>query len=209
MRRDLFRRGTYCSVDAHRAAPLRFLMRTLDTLLTIRERPVLVERAVRSALVEAMRWRLGGGAAPNRSAFGFAAVAAVRQAAAPVGVAAAVRLELATVTERAAIRFYSSLLGMRLMSVPARQITCAPGISPGTDVAVRDRANHLHLIALTALAWPLEIGELVSRLADESGFPPQDRLAPLQIHVYSLRTGVRHQYRRIPGPALRALARSA
>ena len=184
-------------------------MRPLDPLLAVRERPALVERAVRSALIDAVQWRLGGGSAPSRAAFGAAAVAVARPGAARANVDAAGRLALAAATERAATRFFASSLGRRLMTVPSAQLVAAPYSKGGADVAVRDAAQRLHLISLTALRLPLDIAARARAVAACAALAPQDGLAPVRIHLYSLWTGKRYVCSRRLTPAGAALRRSA
>ena len=168
-----------------------------DRLGAIRARPVLVEFAVRTALVDAMKWRLGGGAPPAENSFAYAAAAAARQELSRSRGATAHRNDatsLARTAATAAASFFRSPLGRRLMTLPQSQITAtAAGVVGGADVAIRDAGGRLHLIALTALARPLEIGARAHDVARSTPLAPRDRLCAVRIHMYSLVTGMRHE----------------
>ncbi len=168
----------------------------LDRLGAIRERPALVERAVRTALIDAMKWRLGGGGAPAENSFAFAAAAAARGELSASCAGSAQRPDaagLARVAAAAAVRFFRSPLGKRLLTLPREQIAATATNKGGADVAIRDRAGHLHLIALTTLRRPLDISARARDVARNTTIAPQDGLAAVRIHMYSLVTGIRHE----------------
>ena len=184
-------------------------MRRLDSLSAIAARPALIEFAVRAALVEAMTWRLGGGAPPSEVAFTCAAVAAARQRAATTAVPPASVPEISRATARAAQRFFRAPLGRRMLTLPAKQIAVIPEGRGGPLAIVRDGANHLHAIELTALRHPLEIGARAHGVAAEIGVAPHERLLPIRVHVFSLVTGRRYEYRCSPVRATPSTKRSA
>ena len=192
-----------------RASLLRpHLVPTFDTLAAIAHRPAAIEYAVRTALVEAMKWRLGGGAPPAENAFAYAAVAAVRQARwAPDS--ASQRAATARTAATAAVRFFRSPLGKRLMSVPAARLVGTGVTDEGADVALRDSAQRLHLVALTMLVRPLDINARAREVYEATLIAPRDRLAPVRLHLYSLATGVRHESGDRLARSERAIARSA
>jgi hypothetical protein len=166
-----------------------------DALGAIRSRPAVIEYAVRTALVEAMTWRLGGGKPPDEGAFACAAMAAARQEAWR-GPAALV--DTSAAVHARALRFFRSPLGRRLINLPQAQIVRTGAGRCAADVVVRDRQERLHLIALTVLRRPLDIGDFARRLSEETLVAPRERLSPLRIHVYSLATGIRYEYRGWP-----------
>ena len=167
----------------------------VDRLDAIRARPALIERAVRTALVDAMKWRLGGGGPPAENSFAFAAASAARQELLlPCG--AAKRLDSASVARAAAaaaVRFFRAPLGKRLLTLPCAQIASTEARYGGADVAIRDRAGRLHLIALTTLRRPLEIGARAHDVARHTTIAPRDRLTGVRIHMFSLVTGTRQE----------------
>jgi hypothetical protein len=167
-----------------------------DTLNAIRAEPALIEHAVRTALVDAMKWRLGGGTPPNENAFAFAAVAAARQERAGSNVALAQRSEPATLrgaAAAAALRLFRAQLGKRLMTLPSAQIVRTGDTDCGADVVVRDTGGRLHLIALTALSRPLDISARAREVAEQTHVAARDRLSSVRVHMFSLATGARFE----------------
>jgi hypothetical protein len=169
-----------------------------DTLYAIRAEPALIEHAVRIALVDAMKWRLGGGAPPNERAFACAAVAATRQDRARSNVAPAQRSELAMrrrAAAAAALRLFRAQLGKRLMTLPHGQIVRTGSMDFGADVVIRDTGGRLHLIALTALSRPLDIGARARQVAEQTHVAARDRLSSVRVHMFSIATGTRYESR--------------
>lgn len=176
-------------------ADLARLDTDLARLDAIRARPALIERAVRTALIDAMKWRLGGGGAPAENSFAYAAAAAARQDALACGFAAQRTdvANLARAAAAAAVRFFRAPLGKRLLALPLTQIVASAAPAGGADVAIRDRAGRLHLIALTTLVRPLDISARAREVAGKSTLAPRDRLSAVRIHMFSLVTGRRHE----------------
>ncbi len=178
-----------------RTSPTRLLAPAdLDRLDAIRARPALIERAVRTALIDAMKWRLGGGGAPAENSFAFAAAAAARQELSRD--VTAQRPDAASAARAAAtgaVRFFRSPLGKRLLTLPPANIAATAATAGGADVAIRDSAGRLHLIALTTLVRPLDIGARARDVARKTTIAPRDRLSAVRIHMYSLITGLRHE----------------
>ena len=168
----------------------------IDRLDAIRARPALIESAVRTALLDAMKWRLGGGAPPAQHSFAFAAAAAARQELSRSCGGTTPRIDAASAARAAsaaAVRFFRAPLGKRLMTLPHAQIVVAAATTGGADVAIRDGAGRLHLIALTTLVHPLDIGARARDVARNTPLAPKDRISAIHIHMYSLVTGVRHE----------------
>lgn len=180
-----------------RTSPHRiFAPDDFDRLDAIRTRPALVERAVRTALIDAMKWRLGGGGAPAENSFAFAAAAAARQELSLSRGATAPRPDTASVARAAAaaaVRFFRAPLGKRLLTLPRAHITATGVTAGGADVAIRDITGRLHLIAITTLQRPLDISARARDVVCKTTIAPRDRLSGIRIHMYSLVTGMRHE----------------
>jgi len=162
-------------------------------------RPRRVEAAVRSALGDAVAWRIGGGAAPGATAFATAAIANARL---QLDTAGADRVEQSRVLAAvgwAAGRFARSALCRRIMTVPATRFVRAPGGPHGPDVLVRDRRGRLHAVIITARCNGLEAARIATAAAAAIPLPSLHVLTPMTVHVYALATGVRHSCTRDVG----------
>ncbi len=163
----------------------------IDRLALAKARPILCEDAVRTALRDAIAWRIGGGGAPNGAAFAAAAVAAARQS---LDAAAADSLErsqtLGTV-QAGAERLSASALGRRLMSVPVLQFVRLPPAADAADAIVRDGKKRLHAIVLRLAPDPFEAALTATAIARSTPLSVSDRLGPLTIHIFDLGTGHR------------------
>ena len=165
----------------------------MDRLQRVKCRPGLVEDAVRTALRDAIAWRLGGGVAPGDDAFTAAAVASARLDLDALDGDPDERSRALAAVARAARRFAATALCRRLMAVPAARFLRLR--EPGaTDAMVRDRRGRLHAIVLTIRSDALETARLATQIASAVALPVPDRLAPLTIHVLSLSGGYRHVF---------------
>lgn len=165
-------------------------------LAQAKARPMLIEHAVRTALRDAIAWRIGGGVAPNVDAFAAAAVAAARQAL-DTGTADALERSLTLgPVQSGAKRLSASVLGRRLMSVPASRFVRLSSALDGPDVIVRDRRRRLHAIVLRTNPDALDAGRTATAIANTTPLPGADRLGPLTIHIFCLATGQRYTFER-------------
>jgi hypothetical protein len=157
-------------------------------------RPFFVEDAVRTALRDAIAWRIGGGGAPRAEAFVAAAIAAARLGLDALDCDSVECSRTLAAVQRAARRFAISALGRRLMTVPAAQFLRLPRVAHGPDAIVRDRRRRLHAISLTARCGAFDAGQIASRSARATPLSVVDRLTPLTVHVFSLATAQRHTF---------------
>jgi hypothetical protein len=181
-------------------------MLTMDRLQRAKFRPLFVEDAVRTALRDAVAWRIGGGSAPHADAFAAAATAAARLALDAVDGDSAERSSTLAAVQRAARRFTASPLCRRRKHVPASRFVRLPRTALGADVIVRDRQQHLHAVALTIRGDALETGHIATRVASATPLPAGDRLSPLTVHVFSLATGRRRTFQRDAANARRPMS---
>jgi hypothetical protein len=171
-------------------------MISMDRLQRAKFRPLFVEDAVRTALRDAIAWRIGAGSAPSSDAFVAAAVASARLALDAADCDSAERSRTLAAVQRAAKRFTASALCRRLMSVPPYRFLRLAREAHAADVIVRDAARHLHAVALTVRGDAFEAGRFATRVAQSTPLAAADRLAPLTIHVFSLADGTRHMFER-------------
>jgi hypothetical protein len=172
------------------------VLAAFDRLARVKARPSLVEHAVRSAVREAIAWRIGGGSAPSTAAFVGAAIAAARPALHAAGADASEYTRTLTAVQRVAHRFIASSLGRRLMNVPASRLAQPPYAVRGADVLVRDGARRLHAIVVTARPSTFDAGRAATLIAETTPLASADRLTPLTVHVFSLATGRRRTFQR-------------
>jgi hypothetical protein len=168
----------------------------IDRLAHAKDRPLLIEVAVRTALRDAIAWRIGGGGAPNAQAFAAAAVACARQELDQIGADSAERSRTLAAVQFAAKRWTASALGRRLMTVPASQFVRLAPARRGSDAIVRDRRRRLHAIRLKLKPGALDAGRAAREIADATCLAAADRLNPLTVHVFSLATGQRWTFER-------------
>jgi hypothetical protein len=171
----------------------------MDRLQHAKFRPKFVESAVRSALRDAVAWRIGGGAAPSADAFGAAAVAAARLALDTADGDLAERARALAAVGRAARRFTASALWRRLTELPAARFLRVPHCARGPEVVVRDRRRRLHAITLSVRADTLAASNVATCVAAATPLGAADRLAPVSVHVFSLVTGRRYTFQRDVG----------
>lgn len=167
-----------------------------DPLALAKARPLLIEDAVRTALRDAIAWRIGGGSAPSVDAFAAAAVVAARQSLDASGSDAAERSRSLTAVQAVAQRFAASSLGRRLMSVPASQFVRLAWNRHGPDAIVRDRRRRLHAVALRLEADALDAGRTATAVVVATPLPVADRLSPVMVHVFALATQRRYTFER-------------
>jgi hypothetical protein len=165
-----------------------------DRLAQAKSRPRLIERAIATALHDAVAWRIGGGSAPTGRAFETAAVAAARLTLDAACCDPADRSPALADVQNLARRFAASALYRRVMTVPTAQFLRLPPVSGGPVVVVRDRRRRLHAIALTIRRDAIETIGIASRLARVTPLASTDRLTPLTVHVFSLSSGQRHMF---------------
>jgi hypothetical protein len=167
-----------------------------DRLGQAKARPALVENAVRTALREALMWRIGGGRAPNSEALVAGALATARCSLDVLDCDRAERSRTLAAVGNAARRFASSALCRRLMAVPAAQFFRLPNSPHGPDAIIRDRRGRLHAVVITAGGDAFEAGEIAGRVARATALPRGCRLTPLNVHVFSLASAQRHLFQR-------------
>lgn len=168
----------------------------MDRLEQAKSRPVFVAEAVRTALRDAVGWRIGGGAAPNADAFVGAAVASARLALDAVDCATGERARTLAAVQGLAKRFTASALYGRLMQVPAARFVRFGRGDRAADVIVRDRRRRLHAIVLMIPRDAFDAGRIATRIALTTPLSVADRLNPLTVHVFSLATGHRLTFER-------------
>ncbi len=171
-------------------------MTSMDRLQRVKFRPLLVENAVRTALRDAIAWRIGGGAAPSADAFAAAAAASARLALDAAYCDSSERSRTLTAVQRAARRFTGSALCRRLMILPASRFLRLADETHAADVALRDARRRLHAVTLTVRDGTLEAGRFATRVAQSTPLAAADRLTPLTVHVFSLSTGIRLSFER-------------
>lgn len=168
----------------------------MDRLQRAKFRHLFVEDAVRTALRDAIAWRIGGGAAPRPEAFAAAAAAAARLALDAADADMEERSRTLAAVARAARRFCASALGRRLMTLPAARFVRLPRRPQGPDAIVRDRRRRLHAIVLTLRGDALDAGDVATRAAAATTLSNADRITALTVHVFSLATAARHTFER-------------
>jgi hypothetical protein len=168
----------------------------MDRLQRTKFRPSLVEYAVRTALRDAVAWRIGGGSTPHPDAFVAAAVAAARLRLDALDCDSGERSGALSAVHLAARRFSRSALCRRLMRLPTARFFCLRQAGRGADVIVRDRRRRLHAIALTVANDLLAAGKIATQMAAKTPLPAADRLTPLTVHVFSLVTARRYTFER-------------
>ncbi len=165
-----------------------------DRLARAKARPVLVEHVIRTALRDAIAWRIGGGAAPESEALGAAAVVATRQLLDARAADVAELSRTLSAVQAAARTFTQSKLWHRLMSVPtSRFIRLEPDAS-GPDAIIRDRHGRVHVVALRFTGDAFAAGSAALHVAQSTRLAAADRLAPLHVHIFCLRTKRRHAF---------------
>jgi hypothetical protein len=179
-----------------RSRPQLHVRRNMDRLQQAKSRPLLVEDAVRTALRDAIAWRIGGGRPPSADAFVGAAVASARLAIDVLEGDSAERSRTLAAVQRGAHGFTHSALFRRLMKLPAAQFLRLARGPHDADVIIRDRRRRLHAITLTVTHDALEAGRIASRVAAATPLSVVDRLTPLTVHVFSLATAQRHAFER-------------
>jgi len=169
-------------------------MTFVDRLEHAKARPTFIEDAVRTALRDAIAWRIGGGSAPSADALVAAAVAAARLGLDAIESDSSERSRTLTAVQNAAKRLGTSALCRRLMKVPASQFLRLPRTAHGPDVIVRDRRRRLHAIVLTVRRDAFAAGNIATRAARATPLSVGDRLTPLSVHVFSLATANRYVF---------------
>jgi hypothetical protein len=168
----------------------------MDPLEQAKSRPLFVEEAVRTALRDAVAWRIGGGQAPSAHAFTGAAIASARIALDAIDASPAERSRTLTAVQRVAERFTRSALYRRVMLVPSARFVRLLRGTHDADVIVRDRRRRLHAIVLTVARDAFDAGRIATRIASATSLGVGDRLNPLTVHVFSLGTGHRLTFER-------------
>jgi len=168
----------------------------MDPLEQAKSRPLFVEEAVRTALRDAVAWRIGGGQAPSAQAFTGAAVASARIALDAIDGSPDERSRTLAAVQRVAERFTRSALYRRVMHVPAARFVRLRCGAHDADVIVRDRRRRLHAIGLTVVRDAFDAGRIATRIALATSLNAGDRLNPLTIHVFSLGSGHRFTFER-------------
>jgi hypothetical protein len=168
----------------------------MDCLEQAKSRPLFVEEAVRTALRDAVAWRIGGGQAPSVQAFIGAAIASARIALDAIDAKPGERSRTLTAVRRVAERFTRAALYRRVMQVPAARFVRLARDVRDADVIVRDRRRRLHAIVLTVARDAFDAGQIATRIALTTSLGVGDRLNPLTIHVFSLGTGHRLTFER-------------
>jgi hypothetical protein len=168
----------------------------MDCLEQAKLRPLFVERAVRTALRDAVAWRIGGGRAPSADAFIGAAVASARLALDAIDGTPGERSRTLAAVQRVARRFTASALYRRVMQVPAARFVRLQRGARDADVIVRDRRRRLHAIVLSVRRDAFDAGRIATQIASATSPGVGDRLNPLTIHVFSLVTGHRLTFER-------------
>jgi hypothetical protein len=171
-------------------------MTGVDRLQAAKARPAFIEDAVRTALRDAIAWRIGGGSAPGADALVAAAVASARLDLDASESDSLERSRALAAVQKVAKRFGTSALCRRLMKVPASQFLRLPQTKHGPDVIVRDRRRRLHAIVLTVRRDAFEAGQIAGRVALATPLSVCDRLTPLTVHVFSLATAQRQTFER-------------
>jgi len=168
----------------------------MDPLEQAKSRPRFVAEAVRTALRDAVAWRIGGGRAPSAQAFIGAAVASARIALDTIDASPGECSRTLAAVQRVAERFTRSALYRRVMHVPAARFVRLQRGAHDADVIVRDRRRRLHAIVLTVVRDAFDAGRIATRVALATSLGIGDRLNPLTIHVFSLGTGHRLTFER-------------
>ena len=168
----------------------------VDRLERAKSRPAIIEAAVRTALRDAIAWRIGGGDAPSPAALTTAAVAAARLTLDVTNGDSAERSRTLAAVAHAARAFAAGRFCRRLMTVPASRFIRLPRTFASPDVVVRDRRGHLHAIALSVRCDAFNAGAIAEDVARSTPVAAADRLMPLTVHVVSLATQQRHTFER-------------
>jgi hypothetical protein len=178
----------------------------MDCLEQAKSRPLFVEEAVRTALRDAVAWRIGGGQAPSAEAFVGAAVASARLALDALDGTPDERSRTLAAVQRIARRFTTSALYRRVMQLPAARFVRLQRGARDADVVVRDRRRRLHAIVLTVRRDAFDAGRIATQTALATSLGVGDRLNPLTVHVFSLATNQRLCFERdvFAGPPQRS-----
>ncbi len=188
------------------------MLEFVDPLEQAKSRPFVIEAAVRSALRDAVAWRIGGGRAPSSDAFIAAAVASARLALDALDGGSGERSRTLAAVQRVARGFTTSAIYRRLMQLPAARFLRLDRSARDADVIVRDRQRRLHAIALNIRDDAFDAGRIATQIALETPLPVGDRLNPLTIHVYFLMTAQRLTFERdvwVPSATPQGIARVA
>jgi hypothetical protein len=82
------------------------------------------------------------------------------------------------------------------MTLPAARFVRQPRRPQGPDAIVRDRRRRLHAIVLTLRGDALDAGAIATLAAAATPLSNADRIAALNVHVFSLATAARHTFER-------------
>ncbi len=168
----------------------------MDRLEQAKSRPAVIEGALRSALRDAIAWRIGGGRPPSPEAFIGAAIASARSTLDALDSGSDERSRTLAAARRVAQRFTASALYRRLMQVPTARFLRLDRSAHHADAIVRDRRQRLHAIVLTVRHDAFDAGRLASQIARATPLSASDRLNRLTVHVFSLRTAQRFTFER-------------
>jgi hypothetical protein len=151
---------------------------------------------VKTALRDAVAWRMGGGHAPSPDAFVAAAVAAARLALDTVDANSEERSRTLAAVQHVARRFTATALFRRIMVLPAARFVRLTPSRGDAEAVVRDRRRRLHAIVLTLEHDAFDAGRIATQVALATPLSAGDRLSPLTIHVYSLLSARRRSFER-------------
>jgi hypothetical protein len=166
----------------------------VDRLEQAKSRPLAIEAAVRSALRDAVAWRIGGGRAPSSAAFVAAAVASARLALDAIEGGSGEHVRTLAAVQRVARCFTASAVFRRLMRLPAARFLRLE--RSAADVIVRDRHGRLHAIALSIRHDAFDAGRIATQIALATPLSVGDRLNRLTVHVFFLMTAQRLTFER-------------